>query len=157
MIVERLLGHRSELTPHELDQLTEDRVPLANDERVKRVQRVRTESGREIGLRLDGVRELRDGDILHRTDTELVTVRVLPTDVLVIAPGTTEEMGKVAHGLGNRHLQAQFFGPDSDYGRAVMVVQYDHTVEDFLTAEGTQYTREDRVLPVAFRHAEHSH
>lgn len=157
MIVERLLGHRSELAPAELEGLAEDRVPLANAQLLKRVQRVRTESGRELGLRLDGVRELRDGDILERTDTALVTVRVLPTDVLVIAPATLEEMGRVAHGLGNRHLQAQFFGPESEYGRAVMVVQYDHTVEDYLKAEGTAYAREERVMPAAFRHAEHSH
>lgn len=125
---------------------------------VKRVQRLTTDAGREVGLRLpSSVRELRHGDILHHSDGVLITVDVAPTDVLVIRPGSTLEMGRIAHSLGNRHLQAQFFGDDSDYGETVMVVQYDHTVEHFLDHEQTHYTREMRVLPEAFRHAEHSH
>lgn len=157
MIIERTLGNRSELTAAELDGLTEDRVPLTNMELLKRIQRVTTESGEEIGLRLEQHQELRDGDILHRDDDRLITVQVLPTDVLVIAPTDIRSMGFVAHSLGNRHLQAQFFGPESEYGKAVMVVQYDHTVEDFLIHAAAPYTREDRVMPAAFRHAEHSH
>ena len=87
----------------------------------------------------------------------MIVVSVLPTDVLVIAPRTIHEMGVVAHSLGNRHLQAQFFDAASEYGAEVMVCQYDHTVEDYLKHVGVPYDRQERVMPVPFRHAEHSH
>lgn len=157
MIIDSIPGHRSDLPADVLASLREDRVPLTNAQLLKRVQRVSTESGEEIGLQLAKPQELRDGDVLHRDDERLVTVHVLPTDVLVIAPEDITTMGFVAHSLGNRHLQAQFFGSESEYGRPVMVVLYDHTVEDFLTHHGTPFIREDRVMPAAFRHAEHSH
>ena len=38
-----------------------------------------------------------------------------------------------------------------------MVVQYDHTVEEFLTHHAVPYSRDERVMPVPFRHAEHTH
>lgn len=157
MIIDSIQGHRSDLPADVLAALREDRVPLTNAQLLKRVQRVSTDAGEEIGLQLAQTQELRDGDVLHRDDTRLVTVRVLPTDVLVIAPEDITSMGFIAHSLGNRHLQAQFFGPESEYGRPVMVVLYDHTVEDFLLHHSAPFTREDRVMPAAFRHAEHSH
>ncbi len=161
MIIETVSGNLADLDPAELAGLHVERVQLAGADLVKRIQRVRTDHDREIGLRLsapagpDG--DLRDGDILHRDTTNLIAVQVLATDVLVIAPRTITEMGRTAHTLGNRHLQAQFFDADSEYGAPVMVVQYDHTVEDHLRHHDVPYSRQDRVLPTPFRHAEHTH
>lgn len=161
MIIETVAGNLADLDPAELDAVHVERVPLAGADLVKRIQRVRTDHDREIGLRLaapvgpDG--DLRDGDILHRDERNIIAVQVLATDVLVIAPRTIAEMGRTAHGLGNRHLQAQFFDADSEYGAEVMVVQYDHTVEDYLVHHGVPFARQDRVLPTPFRHAEHTH
>lgn len=158
MLVTEILGHRSDLTAAELAATTEERLVLSNLDLTKRIQRGTTDAGREVGLRLPGsVRELHDGDILVHEGGVLVTVQVEPSDVLVIRPRSIEEMGRVAHALGNRHLQAQFFGADSEYGQPVMVVQYDHTVEHFLDHAQAPYARERRVMPEAFRHAEHSH
>ncbi|GAA4113973.1 urease accessory protein UreE [Enteractinococcus coprophilus] len=157
MIIHQILGNRHELSDQQLAGLTQDHVTLSTEQLRKRVQRLTTHTGREIGLQLATTQELRDGDILFRDDDTLITVQVAPTDVLVIAPEDLTSMGFVAHSLGNRHLQAQFFGPESEYGRAVMVVRYDHTVEDFLTEHHIPFTREQRVMPAAFRHAEHTH
>ncbi len=158
MLITDILGTRSDLSAEELSALTEERLVLDNLELTKRIQRGTTDAGREIGLRLpSSIRELRDGDVLHRDETTLITVQAAPTDVIVIKPTSTYEMGVVAHSLGNRHLQAQFFDADSEYGQPVMVVQYDHTVEHHLDHLEVAYSREDRVMPEAFRHAEHSH
>ncbi|GAB3125613.1 urease accessory protein UreE [Tsukamurella serpentis] len=161
MIIEAITGNLADLDTAELERLHLERVPLAGADLVKRIQRVRTDHDREIGLRLtapagpDG--DLRDGDILHRDGRNIIAVQVLATDVLVIAPRTITEMGRTAHGLGNRHLQAQFFDADSEYGAEVMVVQFDHTVVDYLDHHAIPYSRQDRVLPTPFRHAEHTH
>lgn len=158
MIITEVLGNRKDLTEEQLGALTEERVELDNLTLLKRIQRVETDAGRELGLRLpSSVRELRDGDILHQDEELLITVQAAPTDVLVLRPETMYDMGVFAHTLGNRHLQAQFFGPDSEFGQTVMVVQYDHTVQEYLDAVGAPYTREGSVMPKAFRHAEHTH
>ena len=73
---------------------------LPSAQLVKRIQRVTTDHGKELGIRLPtGSGDLRDGDILAVADTNVIVVSVLPTDVLVIAPRTIHEMGVVAHSL----------------------------------------------------------
>ena len=155
MIVTELRGN-----VRDLDASTKvaDRVVFDNESRVKRIQRVTTEGGTELGLKLDkSVRELQDGDILAETDQGVIVASMAPLDVLVIQPASIEEALKVAHSLGNRHLQAQFFGTDSEFKAEVMVVRYDHTVEHHLNHVGVNYHRGDYVMPRAFRHAEHTH
>ncbi|WP_334122563.1 MULTISPECIES: urease accessory protein UreE [Glutamicibacter] len=157
MIIEKLVGNIHEESSGLLEGRHHEKVVLPSSALVKRIQRVTTDHGRELGLRLTPGPDLRDGDVLYVSDEDLITVSVLPTDVLVIAPKSIFEMGFIAHSLGNRHLQAQFFDTDSEYGAEVMVVQYDHTVEDFLKHHNAVYERQERVMPVPFRHAEHTH
>ena len=133
-------------------------ITVPGDQLVKRIQRVKTDHDREVGIRLpSGAPDLRDGDILELTDDNALVLRTEPTDVVVILPQSIQEMGVIAHSLGNRHLQAQFFGKESEYGAEVMVVQYDHTVVHFLEAVGAAYERQARVMPTPFRHTEHHH
>jgi urease accessory protein len=160
VIIEKVLGNLHELPADsgEYAGLHREKVVLPSAQLVKRIQRVTTDHGKEIGIRLpSGSGDLRDGDILHVAEANMIVVSVLATDVLVIAPGTIHEMGVVAHSLGNRHLQAQFFDAASEYGAEVMVCAYDRTVEDYLKHVGVPYDRQERVMPVPFRHAEHSH
>lgn len=163
MIVTEILGNIHEATGKDVvgDRHVE-RVVLPSAALVKRIQRLATDHGTELGLRLPaGAPDLQDGDVLAVDDSgqrgNAVVVQVLSTDVLVVAAETIRQMAFVAHSLGNRHLPAQFFGADSEYGAEVMVVQYDHTVQEFLDRHGIPYSRQERVLPVAFRHAEHTH
>lgn len=163
MIVTEILGNTHEPSGRQLvgDRHVE-RVVLPGPALVKRIQRLTTDHGTELGLRLPaGAPDLQDGDVLAVADSgprgNAVVVQVLSTDVLVITAESIRQMAFVAHSLGNRHLPAQFFGRDSDYGAEVMVVQYDHTVQDFLDHHGIPYTRQERVMPVPFRHAGHTH
>lgn len=161
MIIDHVIANRHDLPDDELAGLHEEQVLLPSAELVKKIQRVTTDHGRELGIRLSDtpgpVRDLRDGDILFRDDKTVIVVTALATDVLVIAARSIREMGVVAHNLGNRHMQAQFFDADSEYAAEVMVVQYDHTIEDYLIHVGVPYSRQERVVPVPFRHAEHTH
>lgn len=162
MIVERILGNLADLPAAELAGVHVEKVVLPSDALRRRVQRVTSDHGREFGVRLDGSVELREGDILLRDATGLVVVAVDSSDVLVIAPTGIEQMGRVAHNLGNRHLPAQFFGPEHPFEEfpdhaGVMVIPYDHTAEHLLQQQSVPHRRSDRVLPVPFRHAEHTH
>ncbi|WP_138443144.1 urease accessory protein UreE [Sinomonas susongensis] len=163
MIVTQILGNVHDDDPAgAYEGHHRERVVLPSDDLTKRILRVRTDHGTEIGIRLPpGSPDLRDGDVLAVGAGNIIVVSVEATDVLVIAPRTIGEALFTAHSLGNRHLQAQFFGPDSGIGgaagRDVMVCQYDHTVQDFLDRHGVPYSREERVMGVPFRHAEHTH
>lgn len=157
MILESVIANKYDLDAAALEGLHEEKIVLPGAELVKRIQRVTTDHGRDVGIRLSTARDLRDGDVLYRDDENYIVISVLPTDVLVIAPRSIREMGTVAHNLGNRHMQAQFFTAESDYRAEAMVVQYDHTIEDYLRHVDVPYSRQDRVMPVPFRHAEHTH
>lgn len=163
MIVTEILGNTyDDDADLAYDGLHRERVVMPSADLAKRIQRVRTDHGREVGIRLpSGAPNLRDGDILAVTPGNLIVVSVEATDVLIIAPRTIAEALFTAHSLGNRHLQAQFFAGDSEFdgaaGRDVMVCQFDHTVQDFLDRHDVPYSREERVMPVPFRHAEHTH
>lgn len=108
------------------------------------------ESCTEIGIRLKQPIDLQYGDILYADDHNMIIVDVNSEDLLVIQPRTLQEMGDIAHQLGNRHLPAQFTETE-------MLVQYDYLVEDLLKSLGIPYVREDRKVNKAFRHIGHSH
>lgn len=154
MIVNEILGNVN----GQPNVAVADTVTFDNESRVKRIQRVTTDAGNEIGIQLDkSVREIEDGDILAHGDEGALVARIAPLDVLVVQPRTIEEALTVAHSLGNRHLQAQFFDASSEFGAEVMVVRYDHTVEHLLEHLEVPFTRGHHVMPKAFRHAEHTH
>lgn len=147
MIIEKVLGNVSTIekrTPHV------ERVYLESDLLVKRIQRVITDHGREIGIRLKDNKDLVDGDILHMDEKNMIVISVKEDDVLVIMPTSIGQMGDIAHQLGNRHLPAQFEGDE-------MLVQYDYLVEELLNQVKVPYNREKRKVGKAFRHIGHSH
>jgi len=127
-----------------------ERVYLSSDDLVKRIQRVTTDHGNEVGIRLAEPKDLVDGDILYMDERNMIIVSVTSDDLLVLRPSSIKQMGEIAHKLGNRHLPAQF-------EEEVMLVQYDYLVEELLVQLEIPYTREDRKVKKAFRHIGHQH
>ncbi|RAK15185.1 urease accessory protein [Anoxybacillus vitaminiphilus] len=147
MIVEKIIGNIKmfdKLPPHM------ERVYLNSDDLLKRIQRVVTDHGTELGIRLKEAKELMDGDILFMDEKNMIVISVLPDDLLVIRPASMKQMGEIAHQLGNRHLPAQFEGEE-------MLVQYDYLVEELLKQLNIPYKRENRKVKQAFRYIGHSH
>lgn len=149
MIIEEIKGNIANLSEAERNKHVE-KVYLENSDLVKRIQRVTTDHGNEIGIRLKQPIDLQYGDILYQDDTNMIIVDVNTEDLLVIKPRTLQEMGDIAHQLGNRHLPAQFTENE-------MLVQYDYLVEALLKDLGIPYSHEDRKVNQAFRHIGHSH
>ena len=127
-----------------------EKVYLESADLVKRIQRVTTDHGKEIGIRLKDPRDLVAGDVLYMDDKNMIIIDVLSDDLLVISPRSLKEMGTIAHQLGNRHLPAQFEDDE-------MLVQYDYLVEELLQELQIPFKREDRKVKQAFRHIGHSH
>ena len=114
---------------------------LAQDPQRRQRMQVQTKAG----IRIPGGTAAGDAPMHYRLDA-----------------ATVREMGVVAHNLGNRHLPAQFFGPEEPFPDleghdGVMVIQYDHTAEHYLEHLGVRHARMERSMPVPFRHAEHTH
>lgn len=150
MIIEEVVTHIDNLSVEEQKKRHLEKVYLPSDDLLKRIQRVVTDHGRELGISLRQHKELVQGDILYMDDQSLIVVDVMPDELLIIMPRNMREMGDIAHQLGNRHLPAQFEGDQ-------MLIQYDYLVEDLLKNEGIPYSREKKTLKKAFRHVGHSH
>lgn len=150
MIIEQIAGRLADLSPEERAGRHIEKVFMASEDMLKTIQRVTTDHGNEIGIRLALRTELKDGDILYMDDKNMIVIEVMPEDVLVIQPRSIREMGEIAHKLGNRHLPAQFEGD-------AMVVQYDYLVEEQLTQDGIPFARENKKMKQAFRHVGHKH
>jgi urease accessory protein len=147
MIIEHIVGNVEEITTTGRHI---ERVYLSSDDLVKRIQRVITDHGKEVGIRLKEPKDLIDGDILFMDERNMIVVSVTSDDLLVIQPTCLKQMGEIAHQLGNRHLPAQFEGK-------VMLVQYDYLVQELLEQLDIPFAREDRKVKKAFRHIGHSH
>lgn len=153
MLVEQLHGNLADLG--EAHGFHIERVRLGAHDRDRAVQRVVTDHGLTLGLRLPRGTVLTEGDILHRDSDRIIVVASEATPVIVIHPRGAGEMGRTAHALGNRHLPAQF-AADAD-GRVEMIVPDDHTVAAYLDHYGVPFERTERVLTTPLRHAEHIH
>ncbi|MGG4267856.1 urease accessory protein UreE [Peribacillus simplex] len=150
MIIEKIVTNIEAMDREEITKRHIEKVYLESANLLKRIQRVTTDHGHEIGIRLKEQRDIKAGDVLHMDDKNMIVVDVLSDDLLVISPRSLKEMGTIAHQLGNRHLPAQFEEND-------MLVQYDYLVEELLQELHIPFTREDRKVKQAFRHIGHSH
>ena len=150
MIIDHIVTHIDEMEEEELSKFHKEKVYLESSDLVKRIQRVTTDHGKELGIRLKEPRDLVAGDVLFMDERNMIIVDVMPDDLIIIKPRSILEMGNIAHQLGNRHLPAQFEGDE-------MFVQYDYLVEELLQELAIPFEREKRKVKQAFRHIGHSH
>ncbi len=150
MIIEKIITNLDKMDKGEIEKRHIEKVYLESAHLMKRIQRVKTDHGKELGIRLSDPRDLVAGDVLYMDDHNMIVIDVISDDLLVIQPRSIQEMGNIAHQLGNRHLPAQFEDED-------MLVQYDYLVEELLVQLGIPFKREDRKVKQAFRHIGHSH
>lgn len=150
LLIEEIVANIKDLDPEELEKRHKEKVYLESAHLMKRIQRVETDHGRDVGIRLRHPKDLEAGDVLFMDEENMIIIDVMSDDLIIIHPKDMHEMGTIAHQLGNRHLPAQFEGKD-------MLVQYDYLVEELLDEMGLAYTREERKVKQAFRHIGHSH
>lgn len=150
MIIEEIVTNIHDISPEERKNRHVEKVYLESADLMKRIQRVETDHGREVGIRLKNPRDLEAGDVLFMDDQNIIMIDVLSDDLLIIQPRNMFEMGTIAHQLGNRHLPAQFEGEE-------MFVQYDYLVAELLDELDIPFIREERKVKQPFRHIGHSH
>lgn len=132
-----------------LGDRTVERVAVRSDDLARRVLRLATSAG-DVGLRFDGTRRLRDGDVVYADPSRVIAVRVVADDVLVMRPPTTACAIDLAHAIGNRHIPIQREGD-------AIVVRYDPLLEALAAQHGAPVVREARVVAQPFLHAHAPH
>lgn len=148
MVLNQIVGNIQDID--DLSGYHIETIYLDSDDMLKRILRVISDHNREYGISIEGGKRLEDGDLLLNEDKKLIVVKVNNDDVLVIKPTSINEMGRIAHSLGNRHLPAQF---END----TMIIQYDRLVEEELKKDNINYSHQNMKLKKAFRHVEFGH
>lgn len=146
IIVEEIVTTQKRLSPSERDL-----VKLDWEARQKCRQRLKTKSGREIGLALPTGTRLSPGDVLYRdTDVEIV-VEGKSEKVFVLRLEKREIFGLACYQIGNLHRPIGF-----DDG--AILVPYEPVLEKQLTRLGFAYTVEERIFTGVFQQSQsHTH
>ena len=140
MILDKILGNIKDMTDIHCHI---ERIYLESDELLKRVLRVTSDHGHEYGISLPKGSEMKDGDILFNDGHNIVVISVKEDDVIVITPRDINEMGEIAHNLGNKHLPVQI-----EAGK--IIIQYDYLIEKFLQDLKVNFERKNIKLKQAF-------
>ena len=100
MIITKVLGQLDEkkINPEKLDKVSIDWFDCD-----KKILRKSSESGLEIGIRLDETRRLMDGDILYEDESRVIAVEIVPVDAITFTGHHSLERVKFSYLVGNRH------------------------------------------------------
>ena len=114
MICETVVGRLEDL---DTEGKTVEYVPVEWHEAFKKIHRKETESGREVGIRMDDSilsRGLYEGDVIYLDEKLVIAVHTPPCEVLVIqvAKDHPEMVPKICYEIGNRHAPL-FYGEDA--------------------------------------------
>ncbi len=112
MICEKILGRLDHIP---VNGRKIEYVDIEWHEAFKRIHKKMTETGTEVGIRLDDsvlTRGLYEGDVLYEDDERIIAVHTPPCDVIVVtvAPDHSFMVAKVCYEIGNRHAPL-FYGP----------------------------------------------
>ncbi|MHC5309464.1 urease accessory protein UreE [Myroides sp. LJL116] len=106
----------------------------------KRIQRLITQSGKEVAIRFFGKgQELKHGDVLIDTPDSLVVVQVLPCETIVVELENLMDLSYVAYQVGNKHLPLFVKGN-------VLFMPYERPINKWLLENGFQPKLKECVL-----------
>lgn len=147
MVVEKVLGN---INDYDLKDRQLDKVWLEWYELEKKLLKKTTESGEEVGIRVE--HHLHEGDILYADDARVLVVELLPCELTVVRVHTMQEMGRLCFELGNRHLSLAI-------EEHQVAIPYDEPTFLYLEKLGFQpEKKEDKFQHVTVCHAHgHSH
>jgi urease accessory protein len=108
MLLDRILDNLFSPTSFALQATrTLDPLDLHWPDLHRRALRATTRTGRPVGILLPLGQRLRHGDILHADDHHLITINLLPTELLIATPPSARHAALIAFELGNLHLPVE--------------------------------------------------
>ncbi|EDT14775.1 urease accessory protein UreE (plasmid) [Clostridium perfringens] len=149
MIFEEVIGNINDI--ENLSDFHIEVIYLDSDNLSKRILRVISDHDNEYGISLgDKDTSLSNGDILFNDGKNLIVIKTNSEDVIVIRPNDINEMGVVAHLLGNTHVPVQIKD-------GKIILQYDYVIEKMLKDMNIKYSLENISLEKAMKHVNYAH
>ena len=103
MLVEKVIGN---INDEQFKNSNIDYVDIEWHEAFKKLHRKTTQSGIEVGIKLDNdilTRGLRQGDVLAINEDNVIAVNIPKDKALVVKVDDTHLVPKVCYEIGNRH------------------------------------------------------
>lgn len=150
MIFEETVGNLNDLPQADYDIET---IEIPYDDLNKDILRVTSDRGCDYGISIDHHHHpLKNGDILQKDGNHLLVIRVLPQEMIIITPKDINEMGVIAHMLGNTHKPIAV-----ENGKIMLEV--DPVVQKILDDRHIQYVIQSVVLdePLNYVNLSHHH
>jgi len=114
-----------------------DPVVLTWEERAKTRQRVTTQAGRDVGIKLPTGTRLPPGTVLFLGEDFHIEVIAAEEEVWMIRTADTGSLLRVAYEIGNRHFPIEI-------GDGWVAVRYDHTLAELWERLGVAAARVTR-------------
>lgn len=137
VLVKEIIGNKATLA---LDGLAVDRLEMEWFETTRKVQRLTTNGGMELAIKLlrEGQR-LRQDDVVYIDEEKAVLVHVKPCESIVLTPSSMLEMGTVCYEIGNKHLP--LFIQDNE-----VLMPFENPMFRWLEASGYAPQKQNRQL-----------
>lgn len=137
VLVKEIIGNKA-TTP--FSDLAVDLLEMEWFETTRKVQRLRSNDGTEIAIKLlrEGQR-LRQDDIVYKDDKKAVLVHVRPCETIVLTPSSMLEMGTICYEIGNKHLP--LFIQDDE-----VLMPFENPMFRWLEASGYAPQKQERQL-----------
>jgi urease accessory protein len=148
MILETVDGNIADFDTEEVHVET---AYVKSDDFAKRILRVTSDHGNDYGIRLaDDSAPLENGAVFVLDEGHVLTLSAIADKVLRITAKDIDDMGRLAHFLGNLHKPVEI--QDGQ-----IIVLYDPVVDQQLEVMGADYVVDEVELTSALRHPDFSH
>lgn len=128
-----------------------EKVMLKNDDLNKKILRVKTDHNNEYGIRLsEESPQLFNGAVFFLDDHNILVIGVRSEEMIIIEPKSMDEMGEVAHMLGNTHKPIVVENEK-------IVLEFDPTVTELLEKKKITYKIDKIKLNKPLKHVDLSH
>lgn len=149
MLFEKVLGNIKDIK--DKDSYEVEKIIIKSDDLEKKILRVESVNGNEYGISLkESGDKLENGSILYNDGTKIIFIETDLEKVLVISPKDMNQMGEIAHFLGNMHTPIKV-----ENGK--IYLHYDKYLDNTLKEKKCPFDIEYLKFKRALRHIEHSH
>lgn len=148
-IIEKIQGNINEI--QNIENYHIETVILKPEALKKAIQRVKSDHGNEYGIRIDrNDLPLHDGDILLNDGHNIVMIHTMAEEMILITPEDIDQMGRIAHLLGNTHKPVKI--KDGQ-----IILERDPVVEKILVHNHIKYQIKEMTLNEPLSYADLSY
>lgn len=131
-----------------------DRLNVEWYELNKRILRKFSDNNHEVGISLTIEQPLlKDGDVLHINDAQIIVINILPCECIAITPKNHLEIAKFCYEIGNRH--APLFIAEDNHD--ILLLAMDKPLLTMLTKIGAQVECVEARLVLAISNTTSAH